>query len=648
MKFQLVSDFKPAGDQPEAISFLTKNLINGSAHDQVLIGVTGSGKTFTVANIINETQRPTLIMTHNKTLASQIYSEMRDFFPNNAVEYFVSYYDYYQPEAYVAHSDTYIEKTSSINEEIDRMRHAATRALFERKDVIIVASVSCIYGLGPIETYTSVIIDLEVGMQISPQKLCRMLADIQYQRNDMDFKRGNFRSGGDTIEIFPSHMADKFWRISFFGNEIENISELEFPSRKKLKTFHHVKIFSNSHHIATKEIINKAINNIRQDLQIRLKEFDELGKYVEKQRLEQKVMYDIEMLTSTGSCSGIENYSRYLSGRLPGDPPPTLIEYLPKNALLIVDESHVTVPQVRAMYLGDRARKMNLSDFGFRLPSCMDNRPLKFEEWDEFRPDTIYLSATPSEFEILRSGEYIAEQMIRPTGIIDPRCEVRPCTNQIDDLMNEIHETTQKGFRTLVTTLTKKMAETLTDYLSENGVSVAYMHADTDTLDRVEILKGLRSGDFDVLVGINLLREGLDIPECGLVAILDADKEGFLRSKTSLVQTIGRAARNIDGHVILYGDRITASMQYALSETERRRAIQSAYNQEHGITPTSISTKNKVNKETNEIIEGGNNINTTSQIAMLEIKMAEASENLLFEEAAKYRDQIKKIKNSLT
>lgn len=639
MDFKLVSSFKPSGDQPNAISFLSNNYNNG-VHDQVLVGVTGSGKTFTVANVIQNVQKPTLIMTHNKTLAAQLYGEMKEFFPENAVEYFVSYYDYYQPEAYVAHSDTYIEKTSAINEEIDRMRHSATRSLLERRDVVIVASVSCLYGLGPIESYSNVIIDLNVGMKISPQKLSRKFADIQYQRNDLDFKRGCFRSGGDTIELFPSHMADKYWRISFFGDEIDGIFEIEFPSMKKLRSMGSVRIFSNSHYIATSEILHRAIQEIQHDLQIRLKELEEMGKIIEKQRLEQRVMYDIEMLSATGMCSGIENYSRYLSGRQPGEPPPTLLEYLPEDALLIVDESHVSVPQIRGMYLGDRARKMNLSEYGFRLPSCMDNRPLKFEEWNHFRPHTIYLSATPGDFEITNAGEHIVEQLIRPTGIVDPVCEVRPCENQIDDLMNEIKKTTEKGYRTLVTTLTKKMAETLTEYLSENGINVAYMHADTETLDRIEIIKGLKAGEFDVLVGINLLREGLDIPECGLVAILDADKEGFLRSRTSLVQTIGRAARNTDSHVVLYADHITKSMSQALSETERRRNIQIKYNEENNITPTSIVSRKTPVLPYKKTVS---NSDSSKQIAELEKKMMEASENLRFEEAAEYRDQIQKL-----
>jgi excinuclease ABC subunit B len=639
MNFKLTAEFKPSGDQPEAISILTKNF-KKETHNQVLVGVTGSGKTFTIANVINNIQKPTLIMTHNKTLAAQLYREMKDFFPENAVEYFVSYYDYYQPEAYVAHSDTYIEKTSSVNEEIDRMRHSATRAVLERSDTIIVASVSCIYGLGPIESYTDVIIELKIGMIISPQKLCRKLSDIQYQRNDLDFKRGVFRSGGDIIEIFPSHLSDKYWRISFFGDEIENISEIEFPSRHKLKTLSNIKIFSNSHYVTTKEIVNRAIVEIRKDLQIRLRELEELEKIVERQRLEQRVLYDIEMMMATGTCSGLENYSRYLSGRLPGEPPPTLLEYFPEDSLMVVDESHVSIPQIRGMYLGDRSRKSNLSEYGFRLPSCMDNRPLRFEEWDKFRAHTIYMSATPGEFEVLRSGECIVEQLIRPTGIIDPACSVRPCENQIDDLMDEIRKTREKGYRTLVTTLTKKMAETLTEYLSENGIEVAYMHSDTETLDRIEIIRGLKAGDFDVLVGINLLREGLDIPECGLVAILDADKEGFLRSKTALVQTIGRAARNVDSHVILYADNMTKSMQYALSETERRRQIQSEYNEKHGITPRSIVKSKTEPVRDTTVVTTNKNINVKKQIALLEKKMLEASENLLFEEAARYRDAI--------
>ncbi|MBR1479286.1 MAG: excinuclease ABC subunit UvrB [Alphaproteobacteria bacterium] len=643
MDFQLVSDYKPAGDQGKAIDFLTDGVRN-KAVDQVLVGVTGSGKTFTIANVIQNLNRPTLIMTHNKTLAAQIFAEMQTFFPNNAVEYFVSYYDYYQPEAYVAHSDTYIEKTSSINEEIDRMRHSATRSLLERHDVIIVASVSCIYGIGAIESYTDVILPLKIGERISPQKLCRQLADLQYQRNDLEFKRGIFRSTGDTIEIFPAHKSDSFWKISFWGDEIENITEVEYPSLKKIRQMSEVRVFSNSHYVASAGLINRAISEIQVDLQVRLKELEEAGKLVERQRLEQRVLFDIEMMRSTGTCSGIENYSRYLTGRKPGEPPPTLLEYLPEDALLIVDESHVTVPQVRGMYLGDRARKQNLSDYGFRLPSCMDNRPLKFEEWDFFRPQTIFLSATPGEFEILRAGkDHTVEQLIRPTGILDPLCEVKPTENQIDDLMFQIKQTTEKGYRTLVTTLTKKMAEHLTEYLSENGIKVTYMHSDTETLDRIEIIRALKAGEFDVLVGINLLREGLDIPECALIAILDADKEGYLRSRTSLVQTIGRAARNTEGRVILYADKITKSMKEALDETARRRKIQHEFNVKHGITPQPISKSQPAIREKTKKAATISKEDAQKEIAKLEKKMQEAAENLLFEDAAKYRDQIREL-----
>lgn len=644
MDFQLVSAYKPAGDQGKAIEFLTKGIQN-EVNDQVLVGVTGSGKTFTVANVIQNLNRPTLIMTHNKTLAAQIFSEMKAFFPNNAVEYFVSYYDYYQPEAYVAHSDTYIEKTSSINEEIDRMRHSATRSLLERHDVIIVASVSCIYGIGAIESYTDVILPLKIGTHIAPQKLCRQLVDLQYQRNDLEFKRGIFRSTGESIEIFPAHKSDSFWKISFFGDEIEDITEIEYPSMKKICRLGEIRIFSNSHYVATVDVINKAIIDIEKELQVRLKELEHDGKLLEKQRLEQRVLFDIEMMRTTGTCSGIENYSRYLTGRNPGEPPPTLLEYLPEDAILIVDESHVTVPQIRGMFLGDRSRKQNLSDYGFRLPSCMDNRPLKFEEWDFFRPQTIFLSATPGEFEMTRSGKnHIVEQLIRPTGILDPICEVKPTENQIDDLMFQIQETTKSGYRTLVTTLTKKLAEHLTEYLSENGINVTYMHSDTDTLDRIEIIRALKAGEFDVLVGINLLREGLDIPECALIAILDADKEGYLRSKTALIQTIGRAARNTEGRVILYADKVTKSMKEALEETERRRKIQNEYNIEHGITPKSISKISTIPASTKREKTKRDTKDIKKQIAQLEKQMQEAAENLLFEEAAKYRDEIAELK----
>ncbi|MDR1333487.1 MAG: excinuclease ABC subunit UvrB [Holosporales bacterium] len=650
MCFRLVSDYAPAGDQGQAISFLTRGIENG-AKDQVLIGVTGSGKTFTVANVIENLGRPTLIMTHNKTLTSQIYSEMKSFFPENAVEYFVSYYDYYQPEAYVAHSDTYIEKVSAINEDIDRMRHSATRSLLERRDVIIVASVSCIYGIGPIESYAEGILSIKVNERVSPQKLCRELTCLQYQRNDIDFKRGTFRVAGDVIEIFPAHKSDSFWKISFFGNDVEMITEMEYPSRNKIRSLGEVRIFSNSHYIASVDVMNRAIEQIRIDLQIRLKELEEKEKLIERQRLEQRVLYDIEVMLATGTCSGIENYSRYLTGRQPGEPPPTLLEYLPKDSLLIVDESHVSVPQIRGMYLGDRARKGNLSEYGFRLPSCMDNRPLKFEEWNTFRPSTIFMSATPNEFEMTAAGkEHTVEQFVRPTGIVDPICIVKPCDNQIDDLMAEIQSTTSSGFRTLVTVLTKKMAEHLTEYLSENGVKVTYMHSDTDTLDRVEIIQALKMGEFDVLVGINLLREGLDIPECSLVAILDADKEGYLRSRTALIQTIGRAARNINGKVVLYADRITKSMKEAIDETERRRQIQTAYNTEHNILPKSIVKSHTpiIRRKTNLPPRGkqhDSNLDVEKQIAILEKKMLVASEHLLFEEAAQYRDRINELRN---
>jgi excinuclease ABC subunit B len=648
-RFILRSDYEPAGDQSKAISQLV-NGFNANVRDQVLVGVTGSGKTFTIANVIQKLDRLTLIMTHNKTLASQIYSEMRSFFPNNAVEYFVSYYDYYQPEAYVAHSDTYIAKTSAINEEIDRMRHSATRSLLERRDVIIVASVSCIYGIGPIESYTDVIMTLKVGMTIQQKKLFRQLADLQYERNDIEFKRGIFRSVGDSIEIFPAHKSDMFWKISMFGDEIDEISEVEYPSRNKIASLNSIRIFSNSHYVSTKEVLNKAIIKIQEDLEIRLAELEAQDKLVEKERLEQRVKYDIEMLQTTGFCSGIENYSRYLTGREPGQPPPTLLEYLPDGSLLVVDESHVSVPQIRGMYLGDRSRKQNLTDYGFRLPSCVDNRPLQFEEWNFFRPQTVFLSATPGEFELAMAGpENIVEQLIRPTGILDPVCVVRPCNNQIDDLISEIQNATQLGSRTLVTTLTKKMSEHLTEYLEENGINVAYMHSGTETLDRIEIIRALKAGEFDVLVGINLLREGLDIPECSLVAILDADKEGYLRSKTSLIQTIGRAARNVDGKVILYADRMTKSMKEALEETARRRSIQNEYNIKNGITPKSVSSKPPKRGQNEEIQSDSepvvsNKRDLKKKISLLEKKMLEAAENLLFEEASRYRDEIKKLK----
>jgi excinuclease ABC subunit B len=648
MNFELISPYVPAGDQGNAITFLTSGICD-DVKNQLLVGVTGSGKTFTIANVIQNINRPTLIMAHNKTLAAQLHSEMQLFFPNNAVEYFVSYYDYYQPEAYVAHSDTYIEKTSSINEDIDRMRHSATKSIFERKDVIIVASVSCIYGIGPVESYLDAILKLKIGQRISPQKLSRQLVDMQYKRNDIEFKRGIFRLVGDIIEIFPAHKSDAFLRISLFGDEIEEITEIEYTSRNVIRSFNEIKIFSNSHYVTSNKTIMRVTDEILEDLSIRTKELENDGKLLEKQRLEQRVLFDIEMMKATGTCSGIENYSRYLTGRNPGEPPPTLLEYLPEDSLLVVDESHVSVPQIRGMYLGDKARKQNLTDYGFRLPSCMDNRPLKFEEWDCIRPQTIFLSATPGEFERSLAGEtHTVEQLIRPTGILDPICVVKPTENQIDDLISEIHDVVRLKFRVLITTLTKKMAEHLTEYLFENGVKVTYMHSDTDTLDRIEIIKALKTGEFDVLVGINLLREGLDIPECALVAILDADKEGYLRSRTALVQTIGRAARNINGRVVLYADKITKSMQEALNETERRRDIQNTFNIEHNITPQFIlrAPSCTTSSDTEDCI--GDSRNLQSQIAVFEKKMANASENLLFEEAAKYRDKIKELRSKNT
>ena len=651
MDFNLVSNYKPSEDQIQAINRLTNGLEHG-IKDQVLIGATGSGKTFTIANVINNMKRPTLVMTHNKTLAAQLYSEFKTFFPNNAVEYFVSYYDYYQPEAYVASSDTYIEKTSAINEDIDRMRHSATRSLFERKDVIIVSSVSCIYGIGPIDIYSKVVFELKIGTIFAITKLCRYLVDLRYQRNEIEFKRGVFRVVGDSIEIFPAHSSDRFWKISYFGDEIESICEYSYPNRAKLQSLNSIKIYSNSHYVTSSNIINKAIEQIQIDLEIRLKEFESNGKLVEKQRLEQRTLLDIEMMRSTGTCAGIENYSRYLTGRQPGDPPQTLLEYMPSGSILVVDESHVSIPQIRGMYFGDKARKKNLSDYGFRLPACMDHRPLMFEEWDRFRPQTIFVSATPGEFELQRSGQNIVEQIIRPTGILDPVCEVHPCENQVDDLMVEIQHTIVQGYRILVTTLTKKMAEYLSEYLAENGIKVAYMHADTDTLERIEIIKLLKAGNIDVLVGINLLREGLDIPECALVAILDADKEGYLRSRTALIQTIGRAARNVNGRAILYADIVTKSMKSALEETARRRKIQNIYNIEHNIIPSSINKHSSVEKNiaVNQVLEkqytiGNSYKSIEKQITDLTKKMNKAADDLLFEEAALIRDEINRLKS---
>ncbi|MCE7030971.1 excinuclease ABC subunit UvrB [Jiella sp. CBK1P-4] len=643
------------GDQPTAIADLVSG-VSDQDKTQVLLGVTGSGKTFTVANVIERTQRPALVLAPNKTLAAQLYGEFKAFFPDNAVEYFVSYYDYYQPEAYVPRSDTYIEKESSINEQIDRMRHAATRALLERDDVIIVASVSCIYGIGSVETYTAMTFQMSIGDRLDQRQLLADLVAQQYKRRDMDFQRGSFRVRGDTIEIFPAHLEDRAWRISLFGDEIEAIQEFDPLTGQKTDDLKSVKIYANSHYVTPRPTLNQAVRQIKEELKHRLVELEKAGRLLEAQRLEQRTRFDIEMIEATGSCAGIENYSRYLTGRAPGHPPPTLFEYLPDNALVFIDESHVTVPQIGAMYRGDFRRKATLAEYGFRLPSCMDNRPLRFEEWDAMRPQTVAVSATPGAWELDESGGVFAEQVIRPTGLTDPPVEVRPARSQVDDLLGEIRETVDKGYRVLCTVLTKRMAEDLTEYLHEQGVRVRYMHSDIDTLERIEIIRDLRLGAFDVLVGINLLREGLDIPECGLVAILDADKEGFLRSETSLVQTIGRAARNVDGKVVLYADQVTGSMSRAMAETTRRREKQEAYNAEHGITPASVKAriadildsyyeKDHVridvgpNAKEGELV--GNNLR--AHIEHLEKQMRESAADLDFERAARLRDEIKKL-----
>lgn len=650
--FTLVSDFQPAGDQPQAIGNLREGLEKGDK-DQVLLGVTGSGKTFTMAQIIAEQGKPALIMAPNKTLAAQLYGEMKSFFPHNAVEYFVSYYDYYQPEAYVPRTDTYIEKEATINEQIDRMRHSATRSLLERKDVVIVASVSCIYGIGSVETYSQMVIPLRVGDRVDREILLRQLVSLQYKRNDIDFHRGFFRVRGDIIEIFPSHYEDRSWKLSLFGDEIESIVEVDPLTGKKTSNLDSIKIYANSHYVTPGPTLQQAIEGIKTELKERLNEFKEEGKLLEAQRLEQRTRFDLEMLSATGMCAGIENYSRFLTGRAPGEPPPTLFEYLPKDALLFVDESHVSVPQLGGMYKGDASRKKTLSDFGFRLPSCRDNRPLKFEEWDAMRPSTIFVSATPGSWEMTRTDGVFVEQVIRPTGLMDPVCLVRPVENQVDDLIHECQLMAKQDYRVLVTTLTKRMAEALTEYLSETGLKVQYVHSDVDTLERIEIIRDLRLGVFDVLIGINLLREGLDIPECGLVAILDADKEGYLRSQTSLIQTIGRAARNVDGRAILYADRITKSMKAALEETSRRRERQQAYNAQHGITPETIR------KSIHTILESVYEKDHTTipvdedpylqmspkkrkaYMENLEKKMFVAAGNLEFEEAARLRDELK-------
>ena len=658
---RMQSDFEPAGDQPTAIADLVEG-INSGERSQVLLGVTGSGKTFTMAKVIEATQRPAVILAPNKTLAAQLYSEFKNFFPDNAVEYFVSYYDYYQPEAYVPRSDTFIEKESSINEQIDRMRHSATRSLLERDDCIIVASVSCIYGIGSVETYTAMTFQMAIGDRLDQRQLLADLVAQQYKRRDMDFQRGSFRVRGDTIEIFPAHLEDAAWRISMFGDEIDSITEFDPLTGQKTGDLQSVKIYANSHYVTPRPTLNGAIRSIKEELKGRLAELEKAGRLLEAQRLEQRTRYDIEMLEATGSCAGIENYSRYLTGRSPGEPPPTLFEYIPDNALLFIDESHVSVSQIGGMYRGDFRRKATLAEYGFRLPSCMDNRPLRFEEWDAMRPPTVAVSATPGNWEMEQSGGVFAEQVIRPTGLIDPPVEIRSARSQVDDVLGEIRETAQAGYRTLVTVLTKRMAEDLTEYLHEQGVRVRYMHSDIDTLERIEIIRDLRLGAFDVLVGINLLREGLDIPECGFVAILDADKEGFLRSETSLIQTIGRAARNVDGKVILYADNITGSMKRAMEETSRRREKQVAYNTEHGITPESV--KARISDILDSVYErdhvradisgtsgkgfadGGHLVgnNLQAHLNALEKSMRDAAADLDFEKAARLRDEIKRLK----
>ena len=652
--FRIVSDYSAAGDQPTAIAELVEAARAGDM-TQVLLGVTGSGKTFTMARVIEELQRPALILAPNKILAAQLYGEFKSFFPDNAVEYFVSYYDYYQPEAYVPRSDTYIEKESSVNEAIDRMRHSATRSLLERDDVIIVASVSCLYGIGSVETYSAMIFDLKVGDTQDQGEIIRKLVALQYKRNDMAFARGNFRVRGDNLEIYPSHYEDMAWRISFFGDEIESIAEFDPLTGKGGTKLDKVRVYANSHYVTPGPTMKQASDAIRFELAERLKELEVEGKLLEAQRLEQRTNFDLEMIAATGSCAGIENYSRFLTGRLPGEPPPTLFEYLPENALLFVDESHQTVPQIGAMSKGDHRRKITLAEYGFRLPSCIDNRPLRFNEWDVMRPQTIAVSATPGGWEMEQSGGVFAEQVIRPTGLIDPPVEIRPVEDQVQDCIEQCRQTAAAGYRTLVTTLTKRMAEDLTEFMHEAGLRVRYMHSDVETLERIELIRDLRLGVYDVLVGINLLREGLDIPECGLVCILDADKEGFLRSETSLIQTIGRAARNVDGRVLLYADRMTGSMERAIAETDRRREKQVAYNTAHGITPTTIKrnihdivadTASRDGVLIEIDAEGANNLvghNLRSHIEDLEKKMRAAAADLEFEEAGRLRDEIRRL-----
>ncbi len=653
-RFEMVSEFSPAGDQPTAIAELKQGVTDGE-RDQVLLGATGTGKTYTMAKVIEETQRPAIILAPNKTLAAQLYGEFKGFFPNNAVEYFVSYYDYYQPEAYVARSDTYIEKESQINEQIDRMRHSATRALLERDDVIIVASVSCIYGIGSVETYGAMTQDLKAGGEYDQRQVMADLVSQQYRRNDQGFQRGSFRVRGDSLEIWPAHLEDRAWKLSFFGEELETITEFDPLTGEKTDTMDHIRIYANSHYVTPKPTMQQAIIGIKKELRQRLDQLVDEGRLLEAQRLEQRCNFDLEMLEATGVCSGIENYSRYLTGRAPGEPPPTLFEFIPDHAIVFADESHVSVPQIGGMYKGDYRRKFTLAEHGFRLPSCMDNRPLKFEEWDAMRPQSVFVSATPAKWEIEQTGGVFTEQVIRPTGLLDPQVEIRPVEMQVDDLLDEVRKVANDGFRTLVTTLTKRMAEDLTEYMHEQGIRVRYMHSDIDTLERIEILRDLRLGAFDVLIGINLLREGLDIPECGLVAILDADKEGFLRSETSLIQTIGRAARNAEGRVIMYADRITGSMERALGETDRRRAKQLAYNEAHGITPATIK------KNVEDILQGlykgdtdqarvtakidkpMHGANLQAHLDGLRAEMRKAAENLEFEEAARLRDEVKRL-----
>ena len=651
-KLKVVSNYKPAGDQPNAIKELVRKAKKGE-NNQVLLGVTGSGKTFTMAKVIEQCNRPALILAPNKTLAAQLYGEMKSFFPENAVEYFVSYYDYYTPEAYVPRTDTYIEKEASINEQIDRMRHSATRSLLERDDVIIVASVSCIYGLGSVEAYSKMTITLEKNKNYNRQEIIRMFVNLQYKRNDQNFYRGTFRVRGESLEIFPSHLEDRAWRLILFGDKLEKIEEFDPLTGDKTNEFKLIKIYANSHYITPKPTIDQAIIKIKQELEKTLIKHKNENKLLEAQRLEERTKFDLEMMEATGTCAGIENYSRFLSGRKPGEPPPTLFEYFPDNTLIFVDESHVTVPQLNGMYKGDRSRKSTLAEYGFRLPSCMDNRPLKFEEWDMMRTQTVFVSATPGPWELKQvDGKYV-DQVIRPTGLIDPPVEVRPAKNQVDDLMYQCKKTIEKNYRVLVTTLTKRMAEDLTEYLHENGIKVRYMHSDIDTLERIEIMRDLRMGVFDVLVGINLLREGLDIPECALVGILDADKEGFLRSERSLIQTIGRAARNLDGKVILYADKKTKSIHKAIEETDRRRTIQLKYNKKNNINATTIK------KEISDVLESvyekdyvkvgtGENIggNLKKHLKALNKKMKEAATNLEFENAAKIRDEIRKLEST--